>query len=115
MRVACGAVTMFSFYPHTCVVERNDGTFTTEGLPRTDDVYSGECYLTQGKFSNKGETVQGEQSIFVPDISILFKNGDSIVVTLENGGTYDGKIKQSYPVDDADIGGQELSLQHGEQ
>lgn len=100
----------FDFYPHTCVIYRGSYTDPETGVERPRKLYSGNCYLQQGSTSMKGDWLQGQDTVMLEEMGTVIKTGDSIEVTLENGSIYKAIIKQAYPIEDSDFGGQNLEL-----
>lgn len=104
----------FKFYPHTCKIFRGETLDATTGAPVPNEIYAGDCYLQQGNTTLKGEWYQGEDMVMLDKSDVVIMKGDSIEVTLENGSVYKANVKQAYPVEDNDFGGQNLKLCQGD-
>lgn len=101
----------FTFYPHKCTIFRGEQINPSTGVATPVAIIRDlDCYCEQGYAHYLGERIQGTTNIHIPDTDIKILPGDTINVTLENGTHYIAKIKQAYPVEDDEIGGQELKL-----
>lgn len=101
----------FNFYPHSCDIYRGETTDPVTGKQTPTIVYSGmECFVEEGYAHFLGDKMQGTDSVHLADSEAVILPGDVIDITLENGTHYNAKIKQAYPIEDDDIGGQELKL-----
>lgn len=100
----------FDFYPHTCIIYRGVESDPVTGAEQPKKIYSGKCYLQQGSTMMKGQWLQGEDTVLLDDSTLVVNTGDSIEVTLENGSIYKAIVKQAYPIEDKDFGGQDLKL-----
>lgn len=100
----------FNFYPHSCVIYRSAERDTTTGETIPIEIYRGRCYLQQGSTNLKGEWLQGENTVKLDSLEVPIKTGDKIEITLENGLRYVAIVKQSYPIKDEELGGQDLKL-----
>lgn len=101
----------FDFYPHRCTIYRGEQIDPTTGVATPVAVYQDiPCYVEEGYAHFLGERMQGTGSVHLADSGAIILPGDTIDITLENRTHYKAKIKQAYPIEDEDIGGQELSL-----
>lgn len=100
----------FEFYPHTCVIYRGSTENYCTGKSTPNEIFRGECYLQEGNTRLQGDWLQGEDRVFISDKDIVIMEGDRIEVTLENNSVYSGIVKQAYPVNDDDFGGQDLKV-----
>lgn len=101
----------FDFYPHRCTIYRGNEINPETGIAMPVVIYEDlECYVEQGSTSFLGSRLEGSNDIHLSDPSLKILPGDTIDVTLENGIHYVAKIKQAYPVNDEDFGGQDLKL-----
>lgn len=101
----------FKFYPHKCTIFRGEQINPTTGVATPVAIIRDlDCNCEQGYAHYLGERMQGTTNLHIPDADIKILPGDTINVTLENGIHLTAKIKQAYPVEDNEIGGQELKL-----
>ena len=101
----------FKFYPHKCTIFRGEQINPTTGVATPVAIIRDlDCNCEQGYAHYLGERMQGTTNRHIPDADIKILPGDTINVTLENGIHLTAKIKQAYPVEDDEIGGQELKL-----
>lgn len=101
----------FNFYPHRCTIYRGEQVNPTTGVVTPVAVYQNmPCYVEEGYAQLLGDKMQGTDSVHLADSEAVILPGDTIDITLENGTHYKAKIKQAYPIEDEDIGGQELKL-----
>ena len=101
----------FKFYPHKCTIFRGEQINPSTGVATPVAIIRDlDCNCEQGYAHYLGERMQGTTNLHIPDAAIKILPGDNINVTLENGIHLTAKIKQAYPVEDDEIGGQELKL-----
>ena len=104
-------VDYFKFYPHKCTIFRGEQINASTGVATPVSIIRDlDCNCEQGYAHYLGERMQGTTNLHIPDADIKILPGDTINVTLENGIHLTAKIKQAYPVEDDEIGGQELKL-----
>lgn len=100
----------FEFYPHTCVITRCVGVDSVTGNKTVKTVYDGRCYLTQGNTGFRENQYSTEDVLMLPDSSVVINEGDKVVLRYENGSTFEASVKQAYPIEDCEFGGQDLKL-----
>lgn len=100
----------FEFYPHTCVLYRGTEMNPVTGKERPISYYKGRCYLTKGQTWFRGNRYSVENSVMLDNSDLEVRNGDVVEVTLENGTIFKATVKQAYPIEDSDFGGQDLEV-----
>jgi len=105
------------FYPDYCVVYRGGGTVNTDGMETFTGILYGICGYDNNPTGNTalvGGFWQSSPTIIIPDTEILFKLGDKVVVSLANGRTIEGVVKQFETQLEPGLEGTTLWLKNGD-
>lgn len=100
----------FEFYPHTCILYRGATVDPVTGIETPNPYYEGRCYLTKGQTWFRGNRYSVESSVMLDNSELQVMKGDVVEVTLENGTIFKATVKQAYPIEDSDFGGQDLEV-----
>lgn len=99
-----------NFYPHTCIISRGSILNPVTGKETPNIIYEGHCYLSRGNAGFRGNLYSGDTMVMLDDTQVVIHPGDAIIVTLENGSIYKATVRQAYPIEDEDFGGQDLEV-----
>lgn len=100
----------FEFYPHTFILYRGAELDPVTGKEKPIAIHSGRCYLTKGETWFRGDRYSVENTVKLDDMNLVVLRGDVVEVTLENGSIFKATVKQAYPIEDEDFGGQDLEV-----
>ena len=100
----------FIFYPHTCLISRGTALHPVTGKAVPNIIYEGRCYLSQGTAGIRGNVYNGDSTVMIDNTDVLISKGDAIEITLENGSIFKATVRQAYPIEDEDFGGQDLEV-----
>lgn len=100
----------FEFYPHTCVLYRAATIDKVTGKETSNEYYRGRCYLTKGYTRFRGDRYSVENTVMLDNSELVVNKGDTVEVTLENGSIYKATVKQAYPIEDSEFGGQDIEV-----
>lgn len=104
-------VNNFEFYPHKCTIFRGEQINPSTGVATPVAIIRDLACNCEPVYAHYlGERMQGTGKVQIPRTDIEILPGDTIDATLENGIHYIAKIKQAYPIEDDELGGQELNL-----
>lgn len=105
-----GSMSDFDFYPHICVISRGSTLNPVTGKETPNIIYEGRCYLSRSGAGFRGNVYSENDTVMLDNAEVIIKKGDTIEVTLENGSTIKATVKQAYPIEDEDFGGQDLEI-----
>lgn len=84
------------FYPHFCVIYRG-GTTDSDGNEVFEGVFYGICGYdlgSDGSTSLRGSFSQASPTLIIPDTDCLFRNGDKVIVTLDEERIVEASVEQ---------------------
>lgn len=103
------------FYPHSCKVKRDLGSFDENGDPNMEIIYEGLCGYQIGNsgYTTGGIVIQNSPNVILPSNEAIFKANDLVEIEVEKDRVIQATVESFEDVDMDEIGGTTLWLKNG--